>query len=431
MTAAPRRRGDSSREVDVAATALEMNERSDRPSSLGTVRRVLFLAPHPLLQERGSPLADLGVLEVLSERGWAVDVLTYQEGRDFDIPGCRIHRIPAIPLVKNVPPGFSVRKLISDAAMAAVMVRLLRRHRYDFIHAVEESVYLAAAAARATGTPYVYDMDSSLAQQLEEQVAAVRPLRPLLESAERFAIRASSGVLAVCRALEELARSSAPHALVSRVEDASLLGSSDGQHERLTDTLGAPGPIVLYVGNLEPYQGIDLLLESFALAAAEVPDARLAIIGGSDGDISAYRARAEELEIADRVGFLGPRPVDALGWFLRQATVLVSPRIRGVNTPMKVFSYLDSGSATLATRLPTHTQVLDDDIAALAEPTSDAFGGALVELLRDEPLRRRLASSARERVSREFTPAARNRKLHAFYDALEAKLADGAVDAKA
>lgn len=74
---------------------------------------------------------------------------------------------------------------------------------------------------------------------------------------------------------------------------------------------------------------------------------------------------------------------------------------------------------------------LDDHIAALAEPTSDAFGGALVELLRDEPLRRRLASAARQRVSREFTPAARNRKLHAFYDALEAKLADGAVDAKA
>ena len=45
---------------------------------------------------------------------------------------------------------------------------------------------------------------------------------------------------------------------------------------------------------------------------------------------------------------------------LLAADVLVSPRLKGLNTPMKIYSYLDSGSAVLATRLRTHTQVLDD-----------------------------------------------------------------------
>ena len=54
--------------------------------------------------------------------------------------------------------------------------------------------------------------------------------------------------------------------------------------------------------------------------------------------------------------------------------MLVSPRLKGLNTPMKIYSYLDSGSAVLATRLRTHTQVLDDGIAYLVEPEPVALG---------------------------------------------------------
>ena len=95
--------------------------------------------------------------------------------------------------------------------------------------------------------------------------------------------------------------------------------------------------------NLETYQGIDLLLEAFRRVLPEVPDARLAIIGGSDADVSAYRERCAALGLGDSVWLAGPRPVERLAAYLRRATVLVSPRIHGDNTPMKVYSYLDSG----------------------------------------------------------------------------------------
>jgi glycosyltransferase involved in cell wall biosynthesis len=77
----------------------------------------------------------------------------------------------------------------------------------------------------------------------------------------------------------------------------------------------------------------------------------------------------------------------------------------------------------LATRLPTHTQVLDDEIAALAEPEPEAFGSALACLLEDGPLRTRIASAARERVAREFTREAFRRKMGAFYATVERELA--------
>ena len=107
---------------------------------------------------------------------------------------------------------------------------------------------------------------------------------------------------------------------------------------------------------------------------------------------------------------------------LRQADVLVSPRLKGLNTPMKIYSYLDSGSAVLATRLRTHTQVLDDGMAYLVEPEPRALGHGLAELMADPELRAKLASTAKAYVQREHTPQAARRKLEAFYTTMESRV---------
>ena len=180
--------------------------------------------------------------------------------------------------------------------------------------------------------------------------------------------------------------------------------------------------LVMYVGNLEPYQGIDLLILGFRQALAEVPDAKLVIVGGREDDIVRYRALADRLGIASSVIFTGPRPIQHLDGLLRRADVLVSPRLKGLNTPMKIYSYLDSGAAVLATRLRTHTQVLDDDMAYLVDPEPAALGRGLARLLQDPALRNRLATSAKAYVQREHTPQAARRKLAAFYSTMEARV---------
>jgi glycosyltransferase involved in cell wall biosynthesis len=89
---------------------------------------------------------------------------------------------------------------------------------------------------------------------------------------------------------------------------------------------------------------------------------------------------------------------------------------------MKLYSYLDSGRPVLATRLPTHTQVLTDDVARLVEPEPEAMGRALAELLRDRNLQERLAAAARELTQKEFTPQAFEGKLLRFYDCIEERI---------
>jgi glycosyltransferase involved in cell wall biosynthesis len=179
----------------------------------------------------------------------------------------------------------------------------------------------------------------------------------------------------------------------------------------------------MYVGNLERYQGIDLLLEGFQRALTRVPEAHLVIVGGMEEDIARYRRKALRLGIAGRVHFLGPRPIASLAGLLKRADVLVSPRLKGLNTPMKIYSYLDSGTAVLATRLRTHTQVLDDHTAYLVAPTAEAVGDGLADLLKDPGLRARLASQAKAYVQREFTLEAAHRKLSSFYNMIESRAA--------
>jgi glycosyltransferase involved in cell wall biosynthesis len=389
--------------------------------------RILILAPHPFFQPRGTPIAVRQVLEFLSSRGHQLDLLTFHEGENIAIPNCRIHRIARPPWIRNVRAGFSLKKVVCDVLMFVKCVQMVRRNRYDLIHAVEESAFIAAAMQRLAGIPYVYDMDSSLAEQLVDAYPRLHFAFSTLRRCEAVAVRNSLGVLTVCAALEDVAHRHAPDKPVGRVEDSTLL---EPDSPRFGDGQGSNGvlpgvdprsPVAMYAGNLADYQGIGLLLEGFRHALLRVPTAHLVIVGGLEKDIAHYGRRALRLGIKGRVHFLGPRPVAALESLFRRADVLVSPRIRGLNTPMKIYSYLDSGTAVLATRLRTHTQVLDDQTAYLVPPEPEALGNGLAELLRNPALRKRLASQAKAYVQQEFTPQAAERKLSSFYSMMESR----------
>lgn len=384
---------------------------------------ILVLAPHPFFQPRGTPIAVKQLLEFLSADGHSIDVLTYHEGTDVQIPNCTLHRIRAVKALSGIRPGFSFKKLACDALMLRQCLQMVRRKRYDLIHAVEESVFMAALMRRLFGIPFIYDMDSALADQMIEKHGGLAPLRRGMQAAEQSVMRGSLGVIAVCPALVDRVKRFAKGKLVACVEDASLIGSNPAGVENLRRLLGVAEPLVMYVGNLERYQGVDLLLDAFAVAARDLPAARLVVIGGHPNDVRRYRAKAGGLGLTDRVHFLGPRPLEMLGGYLTQADILVSPRFSGSNTPMKIYSYLDSGVPVLATELPTHTQVLDNSIACLAAPDPTAFGSALVRLARDPVYRQALAQGAQRRVAVNFTPEAIRGKLRSFYRAISTRLA--------
>jgi glycosyltransferase involved in cell wall biosynthesis len=292
---------------------------------------------------------------------------------------------------------------------------MARSGRWQLVHAIEESVFMALLVKYCWGIPYVYDMDSSLPAQLVEKYSLLRPLLPLLRACESLAVRSARGVIAVCQTLEDGARSYEPASPVVRVEDASLLETDADAAEVVHRGIGAAGSLIVYVGNLEHYQGIDLLLEAFVHVYRRDADAQLVIVGGAEPDIQHYERRSCELGIAARTHFIGSRALRRLGRYLSLADILVSPRTKGNNTPMKIYSYMDAGKPIVATRLPTHTQVLDEEIACLTDPLPAAFADGILSLLSDRARSAALGAGARERSRRQYSPAALDFKLASFY----------------
>lgn len=388
----------------------------------GDPLRILVLAPHDFYIDRGTPM-DVDILvRALSARGYEMDLVTYRAGEDRDYPGLTIYRASTPAWMRPKGPGFSIRKLLSNVGLFLAARRLVKRHEYDVVHAGEEAVFLAIWFGWWKRLPYVYDMDSSVAQQMVEKMSWLKPLAPVFNWFERRAIRGALAVAPVCGALADLARDRGAAHVVTLHDISQLRPREGGGSGWLKEGLDIDGPVVMYVGNFQPYQGVDLLLEAFALALQRGCEAHLVVAGGSDDRIDAYEQRLESLGIGGRVHFIGHWPAARLGELLAEADVVTSPRTTGVNTPMKVFPYLHSGRALLATDLPTHTQILTSEVARLAPADAEGFGEAIVELIENEELRERLGRSGRAFVERDHVFDAHQRRVDTLYEYVEARV---------
>ncbi len=388
--------------------------------------KVLLLAPHPFYQDRGTPIAVRLLAAALAERGDVVDIVTYHEGEDPGLPpGVRVHRIAPPPLARNIQPGFSLKKVISDIWMRR-LVQEMAVFSPDVIHAVEESVFMARSLWRSCGIPYVYDMDSSMPRQIVDKMPLARPLLPLMVHLEAAAIREAIHVVPMCDTLGTFAKE-AGAAKVTTLHDISLLDldspKQDLRPAQIRERCNATGPLALYVGNLVAYQGIDLLLDSLRIARQRCPDLQLAVIGGAAADIRHYSRKLRSLHLTDAVHFLGPEPITRMQACFAEADVLVSPRIAGENTPMKIYSYLASGKPVVATDLPTHTQIMNRSVGYLAAPTPADFADALLTAVTQTDQAKERSQAARQLIDQYYSERAYKDKVRQIYRQVERDIA--------
>jgi hypothetical protein len=82
-------------------------------------------------------------------------------------------------------------------------MQLVLKKRYHVVHAVEESVFIALVLKWFFKIPYIYDMDSSLPQQLVERYPFLRAFLGFFSFFEGLAVRNAIAVVPVCTALAD------------------------------------------------------------------------------------------------------------------------------------------------------------------------------------------------------------------------------------
>lgn len=345
------------------------------------------------------------VLEALGELGVMSDVVTYPLGRDPGLPCVRVLRA-ANPLgIRAVPVGFSFRKIVLDLAVAAKAREVLKNGRYLAIQASEEAAFLAVMLGRGRGLPIIYDMQSSLPEHLAEyRIFRLPPVRWLLEWCERWLTNRVDMII-TSAGLGAYAAGLAPD---TPVREWKFHAPNDPVAPEEVDSLRArlaiPGGarVVLYTGTFVPYQGLATLLGAVPRVLEAVPDAVIVLVGAEKTLAELFpgaEVPASAVRVVDR------QPREEMRRYYALADLVVSPRATGRNLPLKVFDYLGAGKAIVATDVHAHRAVLNDDLALLVRPDSDALACGIRLLLEDEILRRRYAGAAaafaRERLGWE------------------------------
>ena len=127
---------------------------------------ILMIAPEPFFEPRGTPFSEYHRIRALLELGHTVDLVTYPFGKDVAMPGLRIFRCLRPPFVHDVRIGPSWAKLPLDLAIALRRCAARAAGRYDAVHSHEEGSFIGIVVAALLGLPHLYDMHSSLPQQL-------------------------------------------------------------------------------------------------------------------------------------------------------------------------------------------------------------------------------------------------------------------------
>jgi glycosyltransferase involved in cell wall biosynthesis len=368
--------------------------------------KILMLAPEPFFQPRGTPISVYFRIKALSDLGHWTDLITYPLGEDKEFQNFRILRIPNLVGIRSIKIGPSLAKIPLDLLLLAGAFWTLAKTRYDVIFSHEEAAGIGAALGKIFGTPHIYDMHSSLPQQLENFKFSHSPfLRNVFLRMERFVLKNSHSVIVICQDLlhyvEKKGFGEKAVFLENFIDFADFEPSPyplDVVWRKKKEIAPHGEPIILYAGNFEPYQGIPLLVEAFAKMA---DPAVLLIVGGTRREHELMKLKAKALGVGRKVVFYEKVPPSQIPLYISLSDVLVSPRLSGTNTPLKIYSFLKSGRPIVATNLWTHTQVLDETISILVAPEPKTLAQGLSFALHSDEARAR-ARAAKDMTRREY-----------------------------
>jgi len=404
-----------------------------QPSALplsfpGAGTRIATLSVHT------SPLARLGgyaaggmnvyvreTARQLGRLGYSVDVFTRDDGSQPPVlpldAGVRLISLPAgprKPLAKE-----QAIELLPAFLNAMRQFRQRNDLHYDMLHShYWQAGWVASLLAPRWGIPHIA-MFHTLGEVKNRALLTENETEQRI-SAERRVAQAADRIICFSEHERQMLMGlygglAARIAVIPCGVDLRRFRPPDPGSSRRALGLG-PGPIVLYVGRLEPLKGIDILIE--AMSQLERTDARLVIVGGDQQaapEVRQLRRLTASLGLDRRVEFVGAVDQAELPRYYSAADVCVMP------------SYYESFGLVAVEAMACGTPVIGSRVGGLATTIEDGETGYLIPwrcaepfaeridlVLSNDELRRNLGRSAR-RAMRRFSWERVTRGLAAEY----------------
>jgi glycosyltransferase involved in cell wall biosynthesis len=398
------------------------------PTSAGeTSYRVLMVAPTSFFSDYGCHVRILEEARILQELGHQVTVVTYYKGRD--LPDLEIVRTRPVPWREEYEVGSSRHKIGFDALLSWTSLRLALRRRFDLIHAhLHEGALIGGILARLRRVPLVFDFQGSMtAEMVDHQFLHpdglwYRPARWLethINRLPQIILTSSEHAAAVLEQEFQL-----DSARVRPLPDAVNLSffrpdcMAPAERAAWKQSLGIPPdrPVVVYLGLLTDYQGIDKLL----LAARELRQRQTDVhflIMGYPG-VGHYAQTATDLGLEGWVTFTGRIAYEQAPQYLALGDIATAPKMSDTEGSGKILNYMAMALPTVAFDVPVSREFLGE-LGVYAQPGDFmSLADAIQSLLDDPPRARALGQSARQHVAEHYSWQQAGRDLVSIYDGL-------------
>jgi len=300
-----------------------------------------------------------------------------------------------VPMQREVSP-------LADGRALLALLRILRRDRYDLVHAHSSKAgVLARLAAWPGRLPVVYT-PNGFAFHDTEHTRRGRVYRAIERGLGPF----TAAVLCSSEAERELAvsRGIVPphkaHVIENSIDPDTIAPVGDVSTARARLGLDPAAPLLVTVGRLAEGKGFDDLLHAFAWLSTTSPDARL-LVAGSGEQQAMLQALADELGLTGRARFLGHR--DDAPWLIGLGDLLVLATRHEAGVPYVALEAMAQRRPVVAFDLPELAAISAHDAGILA-PGRDpaALAQAMAALINDPARCQAMGEAGRRLLDRQF-----------------------------
>ena len=327
----------------------------------------------------------------------------------YDVRALSLSAGSAVQRLRALGVPVEVLDEADDEDAVRELVAWLRREEIDLVHAhMFRAEVIGTRAAVAAGTAVIVATVHSSRIRSPTDVQLLASLTP---SMDRLIVPSE----AIERKVRAEGREGARFAVVPNGIDLSrFTGPVRPCALREEHGISASAPLLGVVARLEPEKGHAHLLDAMPAILRAAPDAWLAVVGeGSQADD--LRARASALGVGERVIFTGRR--DDISAITADLTIAVLPSVREAQG-ISLLEAMARVIPVVASDVGGIPEVVTDGVDGLLAPPGDsaALADAIIELLRDPDLRRRLGEAGRRTVADRFSIDAQVRRVQAVYD---------------
>jgi len=391
---------------------------------------ILMIAPTSFFADYGCHIRIWQEAQALQKLGHRVVISTYHNGDDM--PGLEIHRSWDVPWIRRAMVGSSRHKIYLDVALSYRALEVGLRIRPTIIHAhLHEGALIGAVLKRIVRAPLIFDFQGSMTSEMIDH---------------RFLSGKDSRLYRPLRRLEYWINKQADALITSSDNAAQLLGGEfafpeerlytvvDGinierfrpitptpewqaEQQRLRVEMGIPAgrKVVVYLGVLAPYQGIDVLMQAAQKIVPAMPNVHFLIMGYPGVD--SYGKLAESLGIAGHVSLPGRIMYKDTHAYLALGNVAVAPKMSETEGSGKIPQYMAMGLPVVTFDTPVSREYLGDlGIYAQFGSASD-LAAKLQQGLEQQEWSRRLGQLGRERAVRELSSDRAGPEIEAIYTA--------------